>query len=813
MKRTKRLLYCTVISLAAVLLAAQCAPDEKPALEPTVVQTKYEDLVVTQFSYNALDKYGGVTEVHLRYSYTELALYSDGSTSETTLKDSALVVYECAAEIDLDPVTGAVTLPANDSDEEKRITVTVTVSTPDGQMSKSLTAEVLQGSRTCEATYSGLAVNAFRYPDAMPASGAKTAPVLEYSYIRETQWSDGSVARDTLTTGASLIFGCTGGGAADDDGYVSADINDTTEERTYEVSLIVCVENMSVSASASVTQRASEDRIVSVETMQMPIVLEPHTVVRPIPSSGLRGINVCNNDMMEAEDLPDISGSFNLSNCLVQATDPATGRRTYAEVKHTTERTDGLSDETNRYVWIHYEKYGMKPWSRDTICLEFVGDGDSSDDMLMLTNETVSAAGVDIRYGGGQLATVTTYLSGHRDTVIIKEPVWTTETSFPYVDMYVCDCSDCVSYKGIYTHGGAHLFHRDAPLDDAHSFNNHSLVSFDKHGYRPHCSAADGVWSIAQLGPVEMHRSRHTLTATVDGCSTSVTVNQNPNIVAATYDDRSIRIRDLQPLGINLLDAPDYCDYTPDSRPKWATMFDSFGNTVYRGFNTTRGIHYFHETDHIITATSARHRRMDQKPVWYDLYENTRTFLSGVSRHELYRSDRIGYKGSTTYQFSGYTDGALNQISEADILDYSWTVTAEVVKDDGHRYRITHRSNPDKRIKTQSQQDFFIPQHDDVPDDFAWTATVVVSPKASVNYACYFKETSCSYILDWSATDPSLFTRECTWSFMDYHESLWEFVHRQKIGGILCREGGIGYRAVNNEQAKESVDTEIVRID
>ena len=817
MKRTTRLLSCLVVALAAVLLAAQCAPDEKPA-EPTVVDTQYENLLVTHFSYNSLDKYGGISEAHLRYSYTELVLYSDGSTREMTHKDSALVVFESAAEID--PATGAVTLPANDGDDEKRIEVTVTVTTPDGKMSRSKTAEVLQGSRTCESTYGGLVIHSFAYPDAMPASGAKTAPVLEYSYIRETQWSDGSTARDTITTGATLIFDCSGGAAADDEGYVYADINDTTEERSYEVTVIVCVENMGVSATASVTQQAADDRIVSVETMQLPIVLEPHTVVRPIPWYGGVGF-VYDNDDMEADDLPDMTGDFNLSHCLVQAADPATGRMTYAEVKHTTERTDALSDETNRYVWLRNEKYGMKPWSTDTICLMFNGEDDTYDDRLMLTNETVSAAGVDIRYGGGQLATVTTYLSGRRDTVIVKEPSWSTETTFPLAGRKCCSHPDCgIDEEGIYpNHSCEHLYHLDTPLDDEHCYNNHGLVTFDKHDYRPHCSAEGGVWHIAQLGPVEMYRSRHTLTATVDGLSTSVVVNQNPNIVAATYDDRSIRIRDLQPLTPCLVDAPDYCDYTPDDRPKWATRVDSDGNTVYLGFNTTRGIHYVTAdyVGYILNAQPARHRRIALKPVWYDWYENTRTFLSGVSRHELYRSEKIGSDRDGTDGFKSESEFAgtlvIENLSRADILDYSWTVTAEAVKDDGHRYRITHRSNPDKRIKGQSQQDFFIPQHDDIPDDFEWTATVTVSPKDSIIYRHYGKHKNMPFILDWSATDPSLFGMEYTWSFMDQHESLRQFLDRQFIGGIICGNGGVYYDKVNNEQAEASVDTETVRMD
>jgi len=227
-------------------------------------------------------------------------------------------------------------------------------------------------------TYSDMQITEFVYSE-IPAAGGTIAPKITYKYKATT--AAGKV--EERTTGAATMFtGDNSNFSVDkENGKITASANMSVEPISFTIELVVSKESLSAHKTITVIQAGAKEEIIDTKTVQLPIVLDPHTCVYPA------GYDPENKTYL-----------FD----------------TTKEYEYTTTRTDGKTDRD--YMDQINPKSGI------------VGVGAK----IGVTSEYVSAAGVEIPVSGGDIVNINTYRSGKVDTTVVAKAVYSVSTNYTF---------------------------------------------------------------------------------------------------------------------------------------------------------------------------------------------------------------------------------------------------------------------------------------------------------------------------------------------------------------------------------------------
>ncbi len=207
---------------------------------------------------------------------------------------------------------------------------------------------------------------------------------------------------------------------------------------------------------------------------------------------------------------------------------------------------------------------------------------------------------------------------------------------------------------------------------------------------RPRSSVTGSVWTIDAVGADEYYNILHTLTATVDGQSTSISLGQSHNTVvnAVIYPYERV-YTDFRFTGTDRDNYPEIEDYPPGSTPKWAKQT-----------NGTKWMDPFHTKS--LHADSERVIKLLPTQKSKELVNHERIYLSGAHREATFR----------------------DMPSENLFLIESATIVAEgtVKLKDGTAKKITHTYEWYNR-RVQSLY-ILIPVIENLAESFVWTITI-----------------------------------------------------------------------------------------
>lgn len=228
-----------------------------------------------------------------------------------------------------------------------------------------------------EETYSDLQIADFSYAE-IPATGGSVSPLFSYSYKATLP----SGKEEQRTTGAATMFtGDNSNFAVDkESGKITAPANMSVDPISFTIDLVVSKESLSAHKTITVIQAGAKEEIVDTKTVQLPIVLAPHTCVYRVIDTLNWGYKF---DYTE-------------------------------EYKYTTTRTDGKADRN------HYDQ-AKNPNGSGTTWVQ-VG----------IDPECVSASGVEISVSGGDVVNINTYRSGKVDTTIVAKAAYSVSTNYAF---------------------------------------------------------------------------------------------------------------------------------------------------------------------------------------------------------------------------------------------------------------------------------------------------------------------------------------------------------------------------------------------
>lgn len=655
--------------ITACLLTALLTACVKEPVQPQVVSTTYDKVRITEFRYPDITVTGGETSPILGYEYQETVLYDDGNMETNTRTEGAAVTYS-SGDCDIDTQTGKATIPVNATHELQQYTITATVSIGGKSDTKKYT--IMQLPPEATITYNGLQINALSYQD-IPSYGGTAVPEYEYVYKRQITWNNGNIEKETLFSGATTLFSINTEDVTIDPatGVIYAPANTVYDIHEYEVTMTVTLEDgQSAEAKCTVLQQRPEDNIISSETIQLPIRLEPHTCVYPL----------C-YDYTTLADRPKTKIWNDVFYMPWKMLNPLTGEPAdqMTEISYLSENSNGLMSE-DIYPKLFVEPEFQTAESRAKQTVQFFN----------IEYETVSARGTTISFSGGELANINTYLSGRKDTVILAEPVYTSNVEYGFRPFYRC--------------------RPFTPQEDVTTimYQNDGNIKVIPE-YAPSNTVAGNTWTIKAMGPQEFVDITHTLTASVTGSTVKVTLRQSNNTSVKEEPRYRVEFMDHE-LTVHLsteLPLPDIEDYPPGSEPRWQKWQEtpwpdwyqptSYYSEPYKGWIDpmfTKTLHPDSNRLVNIIAKSPRRAPMEAKVI----------FLSGASRKMSYFKEEM------------VEPEAMTVTAEADIP------TSDGTKHVKHTYQWTDA------IKESKYHAFYLPYEEDANGPYEWTVTIEITP-------------------------------------------------------------------------------------
>ena len=452
--------------------------------------------------------------------------------------------------------------------------------------------------------YSDMEITSFSYAD-VPAEGGKVKPTVTYQYKKFTEYSSKNIKEEVMKDGAVLSFYSDSLIIDKESGEITVEVNATIDVRTFDVAVEAVMDNYDkpyiptkANKAATVKQLGNKEEVISSETVQLPLALEPHLCAMPF------------NDGTSVLSEKDI-----------------------IEETYTSNNADGKYDDA------------------------FLAQHKAYSHGVLKTEEHVPTTGATIKVGGGQLARVDTYRSGKLDTVILAEPAITTKTTYNFVG----NSTGYYKYPHVYTE------------DPSQS---------------PNSAFANGTWTIDAIGAETVDEIKHTLTATVEGLSTTLTLNQNPNFTVKAV--RNNWFLHIQSIGVETQrdEWPDYEDYPVGSNPKWPKDENGLGLPL----------------------------------------EDTKALHPDVNRYIVFKLPMVCDRIQPQWQ---YLSGAIDPIEDSTIYN-RWrhrtiiTATASVRLKDGTTKNIEHTS---EWFNTNHLPTMYIPVVENAAEDFEWTFTISIFPE------------------------------------------------------------------------------------
>lgn len=450
-----------------------------------------------------------------------------------------------------------------------------------------------------------LVIKEFRY-DGIPAEGGSVKPVISYSY---EVLEEGRYVKKT--DGAVLTFDVSEPLILDDDGTVTAPSNPSGKTITHQVKLTVRVNSLKTEKTVGISQYSLEG-VKSVEYTLLPIELGPHEVA-PTPPF-----------VYEEEDR-------------------------YKEIKFISNSKDGCYTETI-----------SRPCPDGNGIEYLVSEGQ---------RETVSCAGTQIPFTGGDLLTTITYYDGKVETEVEKA-VFSVESSYP-------DATDTLRYAYVYL---IETIPATLPAE--------SIVG---------TTVADGVWTINKIDSPFTGRGIHKLIATTSRGSQSITLNQNANkllpqnkneVYYEFYDEID---KDCEPFCSRIY-WPDFENYPPGSDPKWVRGQSGWWWNPW----DTRSLHPDTNRYIVVSIDDIRTKK------WV-----ISTLMSG---------DEFWWVHLTKCAIN-YTKEGVVMTAEADIP------TAEGIKHKELRYEYYNELEYGPECGGLTAFRIFVPDYPEAIDTFEWTVT------------------------------------------------------------------------------------------
>lgn len=488
-------------------------------------------------------------------------------------------------------------------------------------------------------TYSDMEITEFTYAE-IPAEGGTVTPKVAYRYKATVSGKSEERTADaqtvfTLTTCDNIKYTID-----KNTGAITAPANTSVKPVSFNVDFNVSKETATSKKTVVVIQTGTKDGIVATKTVQLPIVLAPHTCVYP------------------AYDTLNWNYKFDKKE----------------EYSYTTTRTDGKVDRdyldqiADRSNGVPAVKIGISP-------------------------ERVSTKGVNINISGGDLVSINTYRSGKVDTVVVAKAVYTTSTKYEFEPEQYYD-------------------------------NNGQQHTTDDPSQAPSSSVEGNTWKIHAIGYGFYTKTSHTLTATADGNTVNLTVNQQHNYPVGKKDQYLVFKE--HKIYTQRDNWPNYEDYPPGSKPKWAK--DEFGD--YMNLDDTR-----------------------------DLHPDTNRYIN------FYLYIRFDHMGGGRIYLSGATgkDHLVQHYGGHHIMrgGVKITGTADVKLKDGSTRKITHTSEwiqPEKGQYTNGAPfTVLVPLIEDAAEDFVWNFKfefpLSITDKHTLSFDINLKDNSNFFEYDWSFKD------------------------------------------------------------
>lgn len=654
--------------ITACLLAALLASCVKEPVQPEIISTTYDKVKITEFNYPVANVNGGEISPAIGYEYLETVLYDNGQMESKTKTEGASVSY-MSDDCTIDLSTGMVNIPVNATHEPQEYTITATVSI--GGKSDTREYTIMQLPPEATYTYSGLAVEILSYND-IPSCGGTVAPIFKYVYNRRTTWTNGNIENETLDSGAVATFAINTEDVSIDPstGVIYAAANTVYEEYEYEVTLTVSLaDGQSVTSRCTVIRQLPEDDIIASETVQLPIQLEPHTCVYPL----------CYDFTTNVEQKKENIWS-EVSYLPMKLLDPETGQAAdqMKETSYQSVNRDGkMSEDMYQRLFSDTRFHSTESRARQNV------------QFFNIEYETVSARGTTLTFSGGELANVNTYLSGRKDTVIIAQPVYSSTVEYGLRPFYRC-----------------RPFYKQE--DIAAIMYNNQVDAIPE--YAPSNTILnDNTWKINGMGPQEFVDITHTLKASVNGSTVSLTLRQSNNTNVMEVPKYKVEFLERE-ITVHLsteLPLPEIEDYPPGSDPRWQKWQltnwpdwyqpASYYSTPYSGWIDpmfTKTLHPDSNRTINIYAKSPRRFPLEAKII----------FLSGATREMEYSEEQM------------VEPEAMTVTAEADIP------TANGTKHVKHTYQWTDA------LYESHYHAFYLPYEEEATDVFEWTVTVEVTP-------------------------------------------------------------------------------------
>lgn len=532
------------------------------------------------------------------------------------------------------------------------------------------------------------------YPQ-MPKEGGTIAPDVTYSYNEHVVWSDGREDDITHTDGAGITFVSHNDNLVVDEASGSARMVENLyfEPHSFFVTVELSLPDGNVTAiETEIVVVALDDYVVSTSTVQLPLELGPHQCAFP----------------EDGDRTPEGRLTFDSYN--------------YPEVIYTSRSKDGTPEINDEFP--DNKARGIKL-------------------LVIPERESISAAGTDIPFSGGELAVLTQWASGKIDTLIVKEPVYTTETT-------------------------SSLF-----CSEYHYVGGTGRWTVEDETKKPSSAINGKIWHIHSLGTQCYVHVRHTLKATVDDVETSILLYQNMNPshkhwladrwceiwrVDAPYLSRTYK------LPVINLELPEFDDYRPGGQhygEQWP-KFPGFSEDLYLSGLNTRNLH---KGDNVNRAVLVYIFNSGENIGSWAL-----EYLSGeIGYLETWYYDQIGEPVQspsggiqTTYQ---YTNSWRNNIRATMTAEASVPLKDGSTKDIHHQWEWTSKPVPELGTKFS----MFIPEVKDAAADFQWKIDLDIQLDESV----------CRVI--WK--DPDYSKLHSTFYIMDCLETFEEFCASMGIPG------------------------------
>lgn len=616
------------------------------------------ELVSLELSYPEINQAGGTVSPSLTYEYIERFVWSDGKVDVTHHQDGAKVTYAINGSMFSIDANGKVSA-ATANESLRPLSTDVTVTLKVCEHIWKTTASVIQNGFESIIDYSDLAIEEFSY-SALPSTGGEVVPTLKYSYCETITRKDGTVETTTISDGAVVSFSSETEGLTvnEETGVATVPLSDSFESRSFTISV-------SITLPDGNSMSATTELVVDAREDYVADVI---TVQLPIELG---------------PHISVIPVGF------------------YPEVTYNSISKDGRPVETENYPFNKQRGVGIayKP-----------------------DYESVAAGGADIPFSGGELATISTWASGKRDTLIIAKPEFSAETSYRFVP-------ESLEHALVYT--------------------------VEDESLKPTTSIEGNIWHIHQLGAQQMKDIIHTLRASVDGHETSLTIYQNNNVPASCVMLDLIceigRVKD--PFITRLQNFLDFDDYRPggqyyDASAKWARTTVNDGGqttTVYCPGWATSGLHQGDDANRFVDLYL--NHACDTYGIW------ERTYVSGITAQEKGR-----YFDNNRYTSSWF------EIVKANI-----TAVASVKMKDGSIRDITHKWEWTSHPKHGWTYGIFIPTVKDAAEDFEWTVTLDIS----------FDDSICKIVWD----SPDYSKLHASFKIKDSLETFDDFCASQGING------------------------------